>query len=192
MTQRLGAIALSLMVLGGTVAGALAREAPPANPAEAAAIAAFEAHIKNYMELHEKLEASLPRLAKKHTPEQLEKSKSALGDLIRAARKDSKPGEFFTPGITALVKRILAVVVAGPDGKAVKSSIMDENPGVPKLVLNERYPSSIPLSTMPPQVLKPLPELHEDLEYRFIGRRLILLDTEADIILDFTDEILPQ
>jgi hypothetical protein len=28
------------------------------------------------------------------------------------------------------------------------------------------------------------------MEYRFIGPRLILVDTEADIILDFTDELL--
>jgi hypothetical protein len=69
---------------------------------------------------------------------------------------------------------------------------MDENPGLPTLVLNERYPPSIPLSTMPPQVLAPLPKLHGELEYRFIGLRLILVDTEADIILDFTDDVLPQ
>jgi len=192
MTHRIGRIALSLIVLAGAVAGALAREAPPANQTEAQAIALFEARIKEYVALHEKLEASLPRLAKKHTPEQLEQSKQALGALIKTARKDAKPGEFFTPGIVVLVKRIVGVVVAGPDGKAVKASIMDENPGVPKLVVNERYPTTIPLSTMPPQVLKPLPELHGELEYRFIGRRLILLDTEAEIILDFTEDVLPQ
>jgi len=90
-----------------------------------------------------------------------------------------------------LVRRILGEVLSGPDGKTVKSSIMDENPGVPQLVLNERYPSSIPLSTMPPQVLAPLPKLPEELEYRFIGSRLILLDTHADIIVDFTNDIMP-
>jgi hypothetical protein len=45
---------------------------------------------------------------------------------------------------------------------------------------------------MPPQVLASLPKLHGELEYRFIGSRLILVDTEADIILDFTDEVFPQ
>jgi hypothetical protein len=30
------------------------------------------------------------------------------------------------------------------------------------------------------------------LEYRFIGLRLILLDTQADIILDFAEGILPE
>jgi hypothetical protein len=183
---------LLLSVVAGTVSAIAAREAPPANPTESQAVEAFQLRVKEYVALHEKLEATLPHLARKHTPEQLVAHQHALGDLIKEARKDSKPGEFFTPGIKVLVKRILGVVVAGPDGKTVKASIMDENPGLPSLVINERYPASIPLSTMPPQVLKPLPELHGELEYRFIGRRLILLDTEADIILDFTDDILPQ
>jgi len=68
---------------------------------------------------------------------------------------------------------------------------MDENPGVPQIVPNERYPSSVPLSTMPPQVLATLPKLPQELEYRFLGSRLILLDTGADIIVDFTNDVLP-
>ena len=90
------------------------------------------------------------------------------------------------------MKRVIAGVLAGPDGKTVKSSIMDENPGVPNMVLNERYPSAVPLSTMPPQVLSLLPKLQGELEYRFVGRRLILLDTEADIILDYIDDAIPN
>jgi hypothetical protein len=44
---------------------------------------------------------------------------------------------------------------------------------------------------MPPQVLKALPKLEEDLEYRFIGERLVLMDAHAHIIVDFTDDVLP-
>ena len=67
---------------------------------------------------------------------------------------------------------------------------MDENPGVPTLRVNDRYPDAIPLSTMPPQVLKALPPLEEDLEYRFVGERLVLMDAHAHIIVDFTDDVL--
>lgn len=164
----------------------------PARPAEAQAVAAFETRVKQYVALHEKLEASIPKLPKRHTPDKVDRKQRALGDLIKAARSDAKPGDFFTPGMQALVKRVLGKVLSGPDGTIVKASIMDENPGLPRIVLNERYPSSIPLSTMPPQVLSPLPKLHGELEYRFIGTRLILLDTEADIILDYTDDVVTQ
>lgn len=183
---------LSHVVVLGTLTGAFAAETPKAGPSEAQAVGAFEARVNEYVALHEKLESTLPKFAERGTPEQVDKNQRALGDLIKAARKDAKPGDFFSPGMQKLVKRVMSEVLSGPDGKTIKSSIMDENPGVPNLAINERYPSSVPLSTMPPEVLEPLPKLKGELEYRFIGRRLILLDTEADIILDFTGDVLPR
>ena len=59
------------------------------------------------------------------------------------------------------------------------------------LTVNGRYPDTVPLSTVPPQVLQNLPTLPEDLEYRFVGRRLILLDTHAHTIADYMDRALP-
>ena len=163
---------------------------PQLHTSEAQAVVDFKDRVTEYVALHEKLEATLPALPDKATPQQLDGNQRALGDLIKAARRDAKPGDFFTPGIQAMVKRVMRDVLARPEGKNVKASIMDENPGVPKLLINERYPSSIPVSTMPPQLLQSLPMLKGELEYRFIGPRLVLVDTEADIILDFTDEVL--
>jgi len=191
MSNRMSRILCLVTVLGALTA-AFAAESPKAGPSEAQAVGAFEARVKEYVALHEKLEATLPKFAEKGTPEQVDKNQRALGALIKSARKDAKPGDFFSPGMQTLVKRVMGEVLSGPDGKTIKSSIMDENPGVPKLAINERYPSSVPLSTMPPEVLEPLPKLEGELEYRFIGRRLILLDTEADIILDFTGDVLPR
>jgi hypothetical protein len=69
---------------------------------------------------------------------------------------------------------------------------MDENPGPIRLAVNGRYPDSVPLATMPPQVLAQLPRLPDDLEYRFIASRLILLDVHAHIIVDYIDDALPD
>jgi hypothetical protein len=44
---------------------------------------------------------------------------------------------------------------------------------------------------MPPQVLAMLPKLPDDLEYRFIGNRLILLDVHAHTIADYIENALP-
>ena len=192
MNNRMSRSLLCLMAVLGALTGACPAESPKAGPSEAQAVGGCEPRVKDYVALHEKLEATLPKFAEKGTPEQVEKNQLALAALIKSARRDAKPGDFFSPGMQALVKRVLGEVLSGPDGKTIKSSIMDENPGVPKLVINERYPSSVPLSTMPPEVLAPLPKLEGELEYRFIGRRLILLDTEADIILDFTGEVVPR
>ena len=72
---------------------------------------------------------------------------------------------------------------------------MDENPVTPaamKLRVNVRYPDSVPLTSVPPQVLQTLPKLTEDLEYRFIGDWLILLDVHAHVIADFIEDALPK
>jgi hypothetical protein len=37
---------------------------------------------------------------------------------------------------------------------------------------------------MPPNVLAALPKLPADLEYRFLGRHLVLVDTRASVIID--------
>ena len=160
-------------------------------PTDEQIAAQFEARMKDYLALHRRLEGSLPKLPKDATPDQLDKNQRHLGELIKAERAGAQRGDLMSPGMQALVKRTMDGVLAGPDGKTIKASIMDENPGVPNLSVNDRYPDAIPLSTMPPQVLDHLPKLDEDIEYRFIGKRLALLDAHAHIIIDFTDDILP-
>jgi hypothetical protein len=74
----------------------------------------------------------------------------------------------------------------------LKASIMDESqadPSAVKLMVNGRYPDTVPLTSVPPQVLQTLPKLTEDLEYRFIGDALILLDVHAHVIADFIQRV---
>ena len=65
---------------------------------------------------------------------------------------------------------------------------MDENPMGVKIAVNDRYPDTIPLATMPPDILAALPKLPADLEYRFVGNRLIILDNKAHLIVDFVPD----
>jgi hypothetical protein len=50
--------------------------------------------------------------------------------------------------------------------------------------VNAKYPPNAPLSTMPPTVLLNLPKLPQGLEYRFVGKHLILFDSKANLIVD--------
>ena len=181
---------VSLAIALGALAGAPARQAAPSP--ENAVVSEFMTRVKEYVDLHKMLESKLPRFPKEATPAQIEERQAGFTLLIKAARHGAKPGEFFTPAMEEHVRRILADVLSGPDGKTIKSSIMDENPGMPEILVNERYPSAVPVSTMPPQVLSRLPELDKLLEFRFIGPRMVLVDTDADVILDFTKEVLPK
>jgi hypothetical protein len=159
----------------------------PASPA----LAGFADRVKDYLKIKEKAAAPLPHLSKESTPQEVVRHQRALAAGIRQARAGAKPGDFFTSDIEALVKRTVNEVLSGDDGPSVKASIRDENPDVPRIKLHEQYPTSVPLSTMPPSILASLPELPKGLEYRFLGSRLVLLDTDADIILDYTGAVMP-
>jgi len=170
----------------------------PASPtivltdAEKQAVTGFEARVADYTALHLKLEETLPALPDKATPEQIDEHQRAMVALILKERKDAKPGEFFTPGMVTLAKRASAATVDGPDGDEIKASIMDENPGTLLSVnVNDRYPEGVPVSTMPIELLDTLPKLGEKLEYRFLGKHLVLVDTCCQIVLDLTPNVLP-
>ena len=176
-------------------APATERVVGPLTPADAQALATMNDRLKQYAELHTKIERSLPKLPKEATPQQIDQDQRAMERLVRATRATAKPGDIFTPEARPVIQRLLASVFGGPDGKQLKASIMDENQAVPsaaKLVVNGRYPDSVPLTSVPPQVLQTLPKLSEDLEYRFIGDSLILLDVHAHVIADFIEDVLPK
>ena len=167
----------------------------PLSQEDADALATMNDRLQEYVDLHIKLERSLPILPKEATPQQIDKNQRGLEQLVREARASAKPGDLFTPQARPVIKRLMADVFGGPDGKQLKASIMDENPVDPvalKLTVNSRYPDIVPLATVPPQVLQALPKLHEDLEYRFLGDWLILLDVHAHVIADFIDDALPK
>ena len=204
MLARRAALAAALAVFSaaacataGTVTEA---EAPP--PAAAAqapdrvnptaqSMAALQARVHAYLELHKKLEATLQPLPKEATPEQINVHQHALHKLIRSARRDAQPGDIFTKDSRAVIRRLMAGVFGGPDGPQIKAAIMDENPGRLRLRIHDRYPDSVPLSTVPPQVLQGLPPLPPELEYRFIGRTLILFDVHAHMIVDMVEDAIP-
>lgn len=160
--------------------------------ADAQALAEFNKRVKEYLDLHNKLEATLPKLSKEATPEEIDKHQRALERMIADARRGAKQGDIFTRDSRAVIRRLLARVFTGLEGRQLKASIMDENPGPIKLQVNGRYPDAVPLPSMPPQVLTALPQLPDELEFRFIGDRLILLDVHAHIVVDLIEDALPK
>jgi hypothetical protein len=173
-------------------APATERVVGPLSQADAAALATMNSRLKDYVDLHRKLERELQKLPDNATPIQIDTNQRLLEEKVRAARSGAKQGDLFTPEATPVIKRLLAAVFHGPEGKQLKDSIMDENPVDVVVKVNGRYPDNVPVSTVPPQVLQTLPKLSEDMEYRFIGDRIVLLDAHAHLIADFIDNALPK
>jgi hypothetical protein len=195
-TARAAVLVAALTVVS---AGALAQQKtalpPPPTPApgaESAAVAEFRKHCEAYVSLHKKIEGGLPKLPQEASPEQIDQGQQALSKGITAARTQARPGDIFAPGVADYLRQTLLQVFKTADGKQLRASILDENPVGAAVSINGPYPDSIPLSTMPPQILNALPKLPDELEYRFIGERLILFDHHAHIIVDYVDRALPR
>ncbi len=157
---------------------------------DAATLDALAKRVGDYTVLHNKVSATLPRVPDKATPAQLDDYQRALGRLVIQARRGAKRGDVFTPDAAALLRRLLAPIFKGPEGAEIRAAIIDEpHPVIP--TVNARYPDDVALSTMPPDVLKVLPPLSEGLEFRFVGRHLILLDVKAHLIVDVVDNAMP-
>lgn len=173
--------------------GGIQQPAPKAQSADTQeqVIADFNQRVKQYVALHNKMEATLPHLPKEATPKQIDERERAMAVLIQKGRAGARRGDIFTAGMSAFAKRVLARIFAGAEGKQLRASIMDENTKPIALKVNQRYPDEIPVATMPPEVLQTLPSLPEELEYRFLGEQLILLDRHAHIIADFIVDALP-
>lgn len=169
--------------------GPALQQPPAASSAttDAQAIAEFNDRVKKYSELHKRLEGTLPRLPKEAEPAAIDAHQRNLEKLLKAERRDARQGDVLTPATRRYFREVLSRVLGGKDGRDLKATILDENPGKIALVVNSRYPDDVPLSTVPPQVLAALPKLPEELEYRFIGNRLILLDVHAHTIVDYMD-----
>lgn len=161
------------------------------NQPDAKAIADFLELVKQYVALHQKHESALPHLPKEATPEQIDQRQRGLAALIQTARAGARRGDLFTPAMTAFIRQVLRGVFAGPEGKKLRTEILDEYPGGVTIKVNDRYPDVVPLANMPVAVLEALPKLPEELEYRFVGEHLILLDPHAHLIVDYIFDALP-
>ena len=140
----------------------------------------FSTRVRSYVELRGELERGLPALTVTDDPAEIMRAVSALGTRIRAARAEAKQGDIFTPTISVGFRKTLLLEMNGNTWE----TLMDDNPGKFSNRINRTYPKSRPLSSVPVNILARLPRLPDDVEYRFLGRDLILLDTRASVILD--------
>ena len=79
----------------------------------------------------------------------------------------------------------------GSEAHRVRVSLKHDEPVNARLHVNESYPEAMPLQTTPPSLLLNLPKLPPELEYRVVGRELVLRDVKANLVVDFIPNALP-
>jgi hypothetical protein len=185
----LGSLATLLAVVSVLAEGQ--QEKLRVNP-DAALSVEFLKGIQQYVELHRKLEATLPPRPEHATPAEIAAHEQALANLIIQARSRAKQGDLLPQKVRAYLRRQIGSVLRGPDGAVIRQSVMEDNPGKVQLRVNARYPDGLPITTMPAPILGALPKLPEHVEYRFVGARLVLLDIHAQLVMDYMTDALPQ
>ena len=144
---------------------------------DAEALEEFREETDEYVELRNKLESQLPPLPTQAAPEQVHAHGIALGDLIMSARRRAKQGDIFVSEVEPLIRERAQTVFASLEGAQDKAAIQDEQSERRVAArVNQRYPDNMPLSAVPASVIASLPPLPPDLQYRFLGRHLILND----------------
>src|SRR5580658_8756952 len=155
---------------------------PPVN-ADAAIVQDFQKRVAAYLQLRKTIESNLPRLKATPSEEKISHHEIQLRHAVREARKKARPGDIFTPEISAEIRRLIGIAMH-PDGPEIRQSLRSAEPVQLHLAINEKYPDGVPLQTTPPSLLENLPALPPEIEYRITGQDLVLLDTKADLIVD--------
>ena len=113
-----------------------------------------------------------------------------LAKAVISRRQESPEGSVFDKATAAVIRtrlgslfslkdrpQFLHLVVSAPDSAAIAA--------------NTRYPDQQPPSTLPAALLVALPAVPPELEYRFVGRDLILLDRQTSVVIDVVRDALP-
>ena len=154
---------------------------------DAAVLADFKTRVDKYVAIHKDAAKGAAKPKETENPAEIVATQEALATRIRAARAGAKQGDIFTAEIRTKFRRLLAPELKGEDGRDAKAVMKEDAPSAASIPfkVNAKYPEGAPLPTVPSNLLLNLPTLPEPLEYRIIGKHLVLLDTGAGIIVDY-------
>jgi hypothetical protein len=150
----------------------------------------FQKQLDGYLKLREELSRTLKPLSTAPGSAELTTRQQALAAAIVAARHGAKHGDVVNPEVAAHVTRIVTADFRRRN-PAAENAALKEVPKTPRPVINKAYPADEALPTVPPLLLADLPRLPDNLQYRFFGRHVILLDADVQIIIDYVADALP-
>ena len=180
-----------LLVLGFTVfsIGVAAQQKAPVNPV-AKEMVDFHKRIDAYMKVRDEATKDLPEVKETGDPAKISAREKALGQAIAKTRATAKPGDVFGEEMSVYLKKALA-----EDWKsrtpADRKALFEELPKGIKLTVNQVYPTTLPLVSVPAKLLARLPMLPETLEYRLIDHYFLLRDRDANVIVDVLSNVYP-
>jgi hypothetical protein len=172
-----------------TAAASVAPDGQPVN-AMGAATLEFHKRIEAYMKIHNEAEGKVPNLKKTDDPVEIAQRGQALAKMIMTLRANAPASEVFAKEYQPYFVKIIKDDFAQRSA-ADRKALVHELPRNLKVDVNTEYPTNIPLITFPAGLLRKLPDLPAELEYRIVGRSLILRDVKANLIVDVLRDVVP-
>jgi hypothetical protein len=149
----------------------------------------FQERLNAYLKQRAEMSRRLEPLSPTPSAAELATRQESLAAAIQTARKGARPGD-----LTAPVAQLIAKICMDDfhfRNPEVKRAALEEVPNAPRPVINRTFPEDAALATVPPLLLSKLPPLPENLQYRFFGRHIVILDADTQVILDYVANVLP-
>jgi hypothetical protein len=152
----------------------------------------FSKRADDYVKLRKRMQGDLPAPQSGSSGAQIKQYQTTLAQKIHDARPQARQGDFFSSPISQIFRKLIAAPLQGANGRKIRASLRHAEPvrGI-KLEINREYPEAAALQSTPPTLLIDLPKLPHDLEYRIVGRELVLLDSSSNLVLDSLPDALP-
>ncbi len=183
LVTRIGAVLLLVTAVNAHAAQKTGQASDPA-------LVEFEQRLEGYMALRGAVSQKLKPLASTASASEIASRRTMLARALRAARSMAKPGDLLPPSIAAVIRTIVLEDFKRRAATEERAAFR-EVPNAMQPAINRTYPTDAALPTVPPLLLLRLPRLPENLQYRFYGRHVVLLDSDAEIILDYIANVLP-
>lgn len=174
-----------------TAAGILVALAVAGSAAETfdvpqATLKQFATSIQQYVQLHRQIERQLPPLRARSDAQEIAESSNAMASALQTARAGAREGNIFTASVGALLRSRIAEALDARGltaAQVIAASLEEADEEAPLPVVNGRFPWTRG-AEMFPCVLNALPDLPDELQYRIVGRDLVLVDVHANLVVD--------
>lgn len=158
--------------------------------AGAAALQTFQQRLDAYLQLRMQLAERLAPLTSTPSADELAGRQAALAKALQTARAAATRGDLVPEPVA---RQIAATVLDDFKRRTAleEKATFAEVPAAGQPAINQTYPADAALPTVPPLLLQNLPRLPDNLQYRFYGRHLLILDGDVQIIVDYIANVLP-
>lgn len=179
------ATSIASTVAGCLVAFAVAGSAETLD-ARQAPLQQFTTSIQQYVQLHRQIERQLPPLRARSDAQEIAESSNAMASALQTVRASAREGDIFTSAVGALLRSRIAEALDARGFTAeqvIAASLEEADEEAPLPAVNGRFPWTRG-AEMFPCVLNALPDLPDELQYRIVGRDLVLIDVHANLVVD--------